>query len=98
MPRSLVGRRGEGGGVVAFLFDSGVGGCRVWLGVRSQVFLKHTPAVRSKVWSKLIFASLCVILRSRVKRENVGACYSRGARSRPSCGWWGRGGRRSGGN
>ena len=35
--------------------------------------------MRSNIFSKLIFASLCVILRSRVLRTYVGACYTRGA-------------------
>ena len=53
--------------------------------------------MRSKIWSKLIFASLCVIFRSRVLRIYVRACYTRGARSRRSCGWWGRRGVEEGG-
>ena len=37
-----------------------------------------------------MFATLCVILRSRVLIIYVGACYTRGAGSRRSCGVWGR--------
>ena len=43
---------------------------RFFMGGGSDILLKikHTPAVRSKILSKLIFAELCVILRSRVFR------------------------------
>ena len=40
---------------------------------------------------------LCVILRSRVSIIYVGACYTRGAGSRRTCGVWGRRGRWRGG-
>ena len=66
------------------------GGRKVFKRFKSHIS-KYAPAVRSKIWSKLIFASLCVILRSRVLRIYVGACYTCGARR--SCGWWGRRGR-----
>ena len=39
---------------------------RVFKRFRSHIISKYTPAVTSKMWSKLIFARLCVILRSRV--------------------------------
>ena len=55
---------------------------------RSRIILKYTPAMRSRIWSTPMFATLCVILRSRVSIIYVGACYTRGARSRRSCGWW----------
>ena len=46
---------------------SGVGGRgRVFKRFRSHVILKYTPAMRSRTCSKLILATLCVILRSRV--------------------------------
>ena len=57
---------------------------------RSHIILEYTPAMR-------IFATLCVILRSRVLIKYVGACYTRGAGSRRSCGVWGRRGRWRGG-
>ena len=43
----------------------GGGGERVFKRFRSHVIYNNidTPAARSKIWSKLIFASLCVILR-----------------------------------
>ena len=68
----------------------GGGGGEVFKRFRSHIISKYTPAVRSKIWSELTFARLCVILRSRVLIIYVGACYTRGARSMRSCGWWGR--------
>ena len=50
---------GEGGGVKTF---------------RSHIILKYTPAMRSNIWSTLMFATLRVILRSRVFIIYVGAC------------------------
>ena len=38
-----------------------------------------------------------MILRSPVLIINVGSCFTGGARSRLSCGWWGRRGRWKGG-
>ena len=70
--------------------DEGGGGEEGFQRFGSHITLKYTEAVRSRVWSKLIFATLCVILRSRVLIISVGACYMRGARSRRLCGWWGR--------
>ena len=35
--------------------------------------------LKSRIWSTLIFATLCVILRSRALIMYVGACYTRGA-------------------
>ena len=52
---------------------------------------KYTPTMRSRIWSTLILATLCVILRSRVLTLYVGACYTRGAGSRRPCAVWGRG-------
>ena len=66
-------------------------GWRILKSFRTYIVFKHSPAVRSKVWSKLIFfASLGVILRSPVLRIYVAACYIRGFTSRRPCGWWGR--------
>ena len=48
---------GSGGGVKRF---------------RLHMLQKCTSAVRSNIWSKLIFASSCVILRSRVLRVVMG--------------------------
>ena len=64
---------------------------------RSHIIFKYTPAMRSRIWSTLIFATLCMILRSRVLIIYGGACYTRGAGSRRSCGVWGRRGRWRGG-
>ena len=44
-------KRGGGGGFKRF---------------RSHDIIEYTPAMRSRLWSTLIFATLCVILRSRV--------------------------------
>ena len=71
-------KRRSGGG------SGGKGGARKGFS-RSHV-IYNTPAVRSNFWAKLIFASLCVIPRSREFRIYVGACYTRGARSRRSRG------------
>ena len=35
------------------------GGRRVFKRFRSHIYNRNTPAVRSKIWSKLTFASLC---------------------------------------
>ena len=43
--------------------------------------------MRSKIWSNLLLATLCVILRSRVLIIDVGACHTRGVWSRRSCGY-----------
>ena len=64
---------------------------------RSHIIIRYTPAMTSRIWSTLMFATLCVILRSRVLIIYVGAFYTRGAGSRRSCGVWGRRGRWSGG-
>ena len=40
---------------------------------------------------------MCDTLVARITHIYVGACYTRGARSRRSCGWWGRRGRWGGG-
>ena len=55
--------------------------------------IKYTSAMRSRTRSKLILATSCVILQSGVLIIYVGACYTRGAGSRQSCGVWGRTGR-----
>ena len=69
----------------------GCGG-RVFERLRSHIILK------SRVWSTLLmFATLCVIFRSRVLTICAGAYYTRGAGSRRSCGVWGRRGRWRGG-
>ena len=60
---------------------------------RSHVIIKYTPGMRSRIWSTLMFATLCVILRSCVYFIYVGACYMRDAGSRRSCGVWRRRGR-----
>ena len=73
------------------------GGGRVFKRFRSHIILKYTPAMRSRIWSTLIFATFCVILRARVLIIYVGACYTRGAGSRRSCGVWGRRGHWKGG-
>ena len=44
----------------------GEGGREVFKTFRSHIILKDTPVVKSRVWSKLIFAPLWVILRLRV--------------------------------
>ena len=67
------------------------GGVRVFKRFRSHIILK------SRIWSTLMFATLCVILRSRVLIIYVGAYYTRGAGSRRTCGVWGRRGRWRGG-
>ena len=59
-------------------------GGRVFKRVRLHIILK------SRIWSTLMFATLCVIIRSRVLIMYVGAYYTRGAGSRRSCGVWGR--------
>ena len=64
----------------------GGGKGRVFKRFRSHIILKYTPAMRSRIWSTLIFATLCVILRSRVLIIYVGTFYTRGAGSRQSCG------------
>ena len=71
---------GRGGGGRGRRFSRGLG----------HITYTYTPAVMSKIWSKLISAKLCVILRTPVSRACVGACYTRGTRSRRWCGWWGR--------
>ena len=69
----------------------GRGGGRVFKRFRSHIISK------SRIWSTLMFATWCVILRSRVIIIYIGACYTRGAGSRRSCGVWGRRGRWRGG-
>ena len=64
------------------------GGGRVFERFRSHIILK------SRIWSTRMFATLCVIFRSRVLIVYVGAYYTRGAGSRRSCGVWGRSNRR----
>ena len=77
--------------------NGGRGGGRVFKRFREHVILKYTPAMRSRIWLKFILATVCVIPRSRVLIVYVGACYTRGAGSRRSCGEWGRWGRWRGG-
>ena len=61
------------------------GGGRVFKRFRSHIIM-----LKSRIWSTLMFAALCVILRSRVLIIYVGAYYTRGAGSSRSCGVWGR--------
>ena len=61
--------------------NRGGGGGRVFKRFRSHIILEYTPAMRSRIWLTLIFATLCVILRSRVLIIYVGAYYTRGAGS-----------------
>ena len=49
----------------------GGGGDFKWF--RGHILFIYTPAVRSKIWSKLIFGRLGVILRFRVLITYVGA-------------------------
>ena len=66
----------------------GGGAGRVLKRFRSHVILKYTPAMRSRIWSKLILATLCVILRSRVLIISVRACICAvlGLGDRAGCG------------
>ena len=68
------------------------GGGRGYERFRPHIVLK------SRIWSTLpMFATLCVIFRTRVLIIYVGAYYTRGAGSRRSCRVWGRRGRWRGG-
>ena len=74
-----------------------MGGESVFKRFRLYLIVSYTPAVISKIWSKLIFAILFVILRLRIQIIYVGACYSRGARFMRSYGSWGERGHWTGG-
>ena len=53
--------------------------------LRSQLIQVHSSC-EIKIWSKLIFAMLCVVLRSRVLSTHLGACHTHGAWYRRPCG------------
>ena len=63
-------------------------GKRVFKRFRSHIIIKIHSSCEIEYFLKTRLYKLCVILRSRVLIIYVGACFTRGAGSRQSCGVW----------